>query len=176
MPRAHGLNFIGWALTRAGKAAEGLPHMLEMQQALSRMGSLVHATMALGFRAKALLLAGQFAEGLAEIERAISIATEGGESSYLAWQYRIRAAALLNLHGSADSRIEASLNQALAVARDQEAKSWELGAATDLARLRAEQGRRAEAHELLAPVYGWFTEGFGTPDLRDAKALLDELG
>ena len=68
------------------------------------------------------------------------------------------------------------LRQAIDTARGQQAKSLELRAATSLARLRRDQGRRPEAHDLLAPVYGWFTEGFDTPDLKDAKALLDELG
>jgi predicted ATPase len=63
----------------------------------------------------------------------------------------------------------------MAVAQTQGAKLWELRAATSLARLWAEQGRRAESHDLLAPVYGWFTEGFETADLKDAKALLAEL-
>ena len=66
--------------------------------------------------------------------------------------------------------------KALSIAAEQEAKLWELRAAVSLARLRRDQGRRAEARDLLAPIYGWFTEGFGTPDLKDAKALLDELG
>ena len=66
--------------------------------------------------------------------------------------------------------------KALSIAREQEAKLWELRAAVSLARLRRGQGRRTEARDLLAPVYGWFTEGFDTPDLKDAKALLDELG
>ena len=65
--------------------------------------------------------------------------------------------------------------KALSIAREQEAKLWELRAAVSLAQLRRDQGRRAEARDLLAPVYGWFTEGFDTPDLREAKALLDEL-
>jgi predicted ATPase len=65
--------------------------------------------------------------------------------------------------------------KALRIAREQEAKLWELRAAASLARLRRDQGRRTEARDLLAPVYGWFTEGFDTPDLKEAKALLDEL-
>ena len=65
--------------------------------------------------------------------------------------------------------------KALGIAEEQEAKLWKLRAAVSLARLRRDQGRRAEAHDLLAPVYGWFTEGFGTPDLKEAKALLNEL-
>ena len=66
--------------------------------------------------------------------------------------------------------------KALSIAREQEAKLWELRAAVSLARLRRDQGRRADARDLLAPIYGWFTEGFDTPDLKEAKALLDELG
>ena len=66
--------------------------------------------------------------------------------------------------------------KALSIAVEQGAKLWELRAAVSFAQLRRDQGRHAEAHEMLAPVYGWFTEGFGTPDLKDAKALLDELG
>jgi predicted ATPase len=70
---------------------------------------------------------------------------------------------------------EASLHQAIAVARRQSAKLWELRASTSLARLWRDQGKRTEARDLLAPIYGWFTEGFDTPVLQDAKALLDEL-
>jgi predicted ATPase len=70
---------------------------------------------------------------------------------------------------------QASLQQAIRIAQAQQAKSLELRAARDLARLWGEQGRRAEARDLLAPVYGWFTEGFDTADLKGAKALLDEL-
>ena len=71
---------------------------------------------------------------------------------------------------------EAYFKRALAIARQQQAKSWELRAAMSMARLWRDQGKRDEARELLAPVYGWFTEGFETRDLKEAKALLDELG
>jgi len=72
-------------------------------------------------------------------------------------------------------KAEAYFERALAVARQQQAKSWELRAAMSLARLWRDQGKRDEARALLAPVYGWFTEGFDTLDLKEAKALLDEL-
>jgi len=78
----------------------------------------------------------------------------------------------------ADNKIDqrrVCFEEALRVARGQQAKSYELRAAASLARLWGEQGRRTEAYDLLAPVYGWFTEGFDTPDLKEAKALLDEL-
>jgi predicted ATPase len=73
------------------------------------------------------------------------------------------------------ARAQAYFERALAVARQQQAKSWELRAAMSMARLRGDQGKRDAARELLAPVYGWFTEGFDTLDLKQAKALLDEL-
>jgi predicted ATPase len=73
------------------------------------------------------------------------------------------------------ARAEEYFQRALAVARKQQAKSWELRAAMSMARLRRDQGKRDEARKLLAPVYGWFTEGFDTRDLKEAKALLDEL-
>ena len=74
------------------------------------------------------------------------------------------------------AQAEACFQQALAIARRQQAKSWELRAAMSLSRLWQQQGKRAEARELLAPIYGWFTEGFDTADLQEAKALLEELG
>ena len=72
-------------------------------------------------------------------------------------------------------KAEAHFERALAVARQQQAKSWELRAAMSMARLRRDQGKRQEAHDLLAPVYSWFTEGFDTLDLKEAKALLERL-
>jgi len=72
-------------------------------------------------------------------------------------------------------KAEAHFEHAVAIAREQQAKSWELRAATSMARLWRDQGKRDEAHDLLAPIYGWFTEGFNTLDLKEAKALLDEL-
>ena len=89
--------------------------------------------------------------------------------------YRLKGDALLILSPERAAEAEACYHQALAVARDQGASLWELRAATSLARLWRNQSRRAEARDLLAPVYGWFTEGFETADLKDAKALLDEL-
>ena len=74
------------------------------------------------------------------------------------------------------AKAETYFERALAVAREQQAKSWELRAAMSMARLWRDQGKRNEARDLLAPVYGWFTEGFDTLDLKEAKALLDALG
>ena len=81
----------------------------------------------------------------------------------------------MNANGPGDEGAEASLRRALAVAQEQSARGWELQAAILLAKLWLDRGRRDDARNLLAPVYGWFTEGFDTPDLKEAKALLDEL-
>jgi predicted ATPase len=89
---------------------------------------------------------------------------------------RLRGELLLRQTVTRPEEAEVCFQQALAVARRQLAKSWELRAATSLARLWQRQGKRAAAHELLTPVYGWFTEGFDTADLREAKALLEGLG
>ena len=98
------------------------------------------------------------------------------ERVYEAESYRVKGEILLK-HGGPDWAAEAEtcFRQALDIAEAQSAKSWELRAAMSLARLWAEQGKRAQAQDLLAPVYGWFTEGFETADLKDAKALLEEL-
>jgi predicted ATPase len=103
----------------------------------------------------------------------LEIADATGEHKWDAELHRLTGTVLL-----AENRLDegqASLQQAIRIAQAQQAKSLELRAATSLARLWGEQGRRAEARELLAPVYGWFTDGFDTADLKDAKALLEEL-
>jgi class 3 adenylate cyclase/predicted ATPase len=174
-PRVHAFSYLGWALARSGGTAEGLARLQEGERQLTAMGAVVHATFVLGLRADGLLAAGDYAEGLEKIDRALAIAAEGGEHVYLALLHRIRAKLLVHARGASDPAVEASLKQALAIARQQEAKGFELGAAVTLARLWVEAGRRDEARDLLAPLYGWFTEGFDTPDLMEARALLDEL-
>ena len=94
---------------------------------------------------------------------------------YAAELYRLKGALLLQQAVPDAAQAEACFQQALAIARQQQAKSWELRAAMSLSRLWEHQGKRAEAYELLAPIYGWFTEGFDTADLQEAQALLEEL-
>ena len=119
---------------------------------------------------------GQTAEALHVLDDTLTIVHERDEAYYLAEIHRLKSELLLS--PSADNHTEAEIcfHQALDVARHQQAKSWELRAATSLARLWQSQGKRKEAYDLLAPVYGWFTEGFDTADLKDAKGLLEELG
>jgi predicted ATPase len=111
---------------------------------------------------------------MALVDEALQIAGRTGEHWFLAELDRQKGKLLLR-QGHSEAA-EELYYKALDIAREQEAKLWELRAAASLARLRRDQGRRAEARDLLAPIYGWFTEGFDTPDLREAKALLDELG
>ena len=100
---------------------------------------------------------------------------KGPGSALLEAELLRRKGQLLLRQGQSEAAREL-YRKALSIAREQEAKLWELRAAVSLARLRRDQGRRGEARDLLAPVYGWFTEGFDTADLKEAKALLDELG
>ena len=128
----------------------------------------------LAFLAGAHLQAGQFGDALAALAQAVETAADTGERHFQAELCRLRGMLL----AQTGQVVEAAswLHSAIDTARSQQARSLELRAAISLARLWAEQGRRTEACDLLAPIYGWFTEGFDTPDLIEAKALLDELG
>jgi predicted ATPase len=136
-------------------------------------GARLLDTQWLGFLAEAHLQAGKFADSLNVLDRAAETAAATGESHYQAELHRLRGAALAE---TGDPAAAASwLQQAIDTARSHQAKSLELRAATSLARLWCDQGRHPQAYDLLAPVYGWFTEGFDTADLKDARALLEEL-
>jgi predicted ATPase len=127
----------------------------------------------LGFIAEAQIQAGKFDHALTELDRATETAAATGECHYQAELFRLRGIVLASTGEEAEALTW--LQRAIDTARSQQAKSLELRAATSLARLWAEQRERRKAHDLLTPVYGWFTEGFDTADLKDAKALLDEL-
>jgi class 3 adenylate cyclase/tetratricopeptide (TPR) repeat protein len=116
-------------------------------------------------------------EALTALETAVAhFESRGSDAIWEPEVHRLMGDLLLRRSPSAPDRAEVSYRRAIERARSQEARSWELRAATSLARLWRDQGNPAEARELLAPIYGWFTEGFGTADLKDAKALLEELG
>jgi predicted ATPase len=118
-------------------------------------------------------MAAQADEGLKRRAEAANIVEATQERWVEAEMHRLRGTLLLSMHERVAA--EDSFRLALTVAQQQSAKFWELRAATSLAGLWRDQGKRAEAGDLLAPIYGWFTEGFDTPVLQDAKALLDEL-
>nr|MDQ3831811.1 hypothetical protein [Candidatus Tectomicrobia bacterium] len=120
---------------------------------------------------------GQFDEGLRALEEALAAVQHNEERLYEAEVYRLKGELLLAQAGNRQTvaEAEACFQQALDVARRRQARSWELRAAMSLARLWQRQGKGTEARELLAPIYCWFAEGFDTADLREAKALLEEL-
>jgi len=116
---------------------------------------------------------GEHGAALAAAREGLEMQDRTGQHRWEAELHRSEGIALCGLNQLDEGQI--ALEEALRVARSQQAKSYELRAAASLARIWGEQGRRAEAHKLLAPIYGWFTEGFDTPDLKEAKRLLDEL-
>jgi predicted ATPase len=134
----------------------------------------------LALLAEAYGVAGQTEEGLTVLAEALTVVDRTGERFYEAELYRLKGE--LTLQSSIESlefRVKeaaACFQKAIDIARQQQAKSLELRAVMSLSRLWQQQGKKAEAHELLAGVYGWFTEGFDTKDLQEAKALLIELG
>jgi predicted ATPase len=153
-------------------------------------GSEVGRTQYLAFLAETYGQTRQAAEGLRTIAEALAFAHTTGERCWEAELYRLKGELLLQsgVQGleaevlppdaglqTRDAEVELCLHQALDIARRQHARSLELRAAMSLSRLWQQQGKRAEAYELLAPVYGWFTEGFDTADLQEAQALLDAL-
>jgi predicted ATPase len=109
------------------------------------------------------------------LAEALTVVDKTGERWYEPELHRLKGVLLLQLSSDHQDEAEACFQQSLDIARQQQAKSWELRAATSLARLWQQQGKRQDAYDLLAPVYNWFTEGFDTTDLIDAKALLNEL-
>jgi predicted ATPase len=118
---------------------------------------------------------GQVEAGLATLAEALAAAQATGERWAEAELYRLRGSLLLQQTGTPQAEAETWLQRALDVARRQEARSLELRAAVSLSRLWHQQGKRKEAHDLLAEVYAWFTEGFDTVDLQEAKVVLEEL-
>ena len=168
-----GTSYQGQALAMLGHLEDGIAQMRE-SLALRQSGiERCYLTGALAALAEAQAKASRPAEGLSTLDEALALVEETDERYWEAELWDLRAELLLMQGGEAEA--EASLHKAIEVARRQQAKLWQLRATTDLARLWQQQGRIEEARHMLAEIYGWFTEGLDTPDLKEAKALLDEL-
>ena len=165
----------GWARAHQGQAQEGIAQITQGLRALQATGVETTRSYYLGFLAEAHSVIGQPEVGLRALGEALTLVDTTGARFYEAEVYRLKGELLLQQASDNQAEAETCFHQAIAIARNQQAKSLELRAATSLARLWHQQGKRQEAHDLLAPVYSWFTEGFDTADLQDAKALLDEL-
>jgi predicted ATPase len=165
----------GWALAAQGQEAEGMAQMQQGLAARRATGAAVCNPYSCTMLADIAAHMGHTADGLQALAEAQTLVEQHEERWCEAEIHRVRGVVLLRQTVTQPEEAETCFQQALAVARRQQAKSWELRAATSLARLWQQQGKRQEAYDLLAPVYGWFTEGFDTADLHEAKALLDEL-
>ena len=168
----------GWALAAQGQTAEALAQMRQGLAAARVSGAELLRPYSLALLAEACGHAGHADEGLHLLAEGLAVADHNAERWYEAELYRLKGELLLQAAGgvqNAASTAEECFQQALAVARRQEAKSLELRTAMSLSRLWQQQGKREEARTLLAPIYSWFTEGFDTADLQQAKALVEEL-
>jgi tetratricopeptide (TPR) repeat protein len=165
----------GWALARGGNPEDGIAQMRAGIEGLRATGSNVvlpgfYVMLASGFGQN-----GQFAEAFEFIDKSLEQSERWGERWPEAEAYRVKAALLLAKDDPDPETAQIALESALEVARSQQAKTWELRAATDLARLWRDQGKKKQALDLLAPTYEWFTEGLSAPVLQEAKEVLDTL-
>jgi predicted ATPase len=165
----------GWALAMRAQSEvglaqlqQGLTAVLAARQTLARPLYLVVLAEAAGY-------AGQVQEGLRLLAEVLMVVETSGLGDLLAEAYRLQGTLLLRQAVPDAAQAEVCFQRALAIARRQQAKSWELRAAISLGRLWQHQGKHEEARQMLAEVYGWFTEGFDTADLQEARALLAEL-
>jgi predicted ATPase len=172
---ARGRILQGWADAQKGEATMGIAHIREGLAEYKATGARSSTPFHLALLAEALALAGKIEEAFAVLDDALATAAASGERGWDAGIHRLRGELTARLPHPDPAKAEDLFRTALAIAREQGTRGYELRAATSLARLWREQGRRGEARDLLAPVYGWFTEGFDTADLKDAKALLDQL-
>jgi predicted ATPase len=169
---AAAMSWQGWCLTMLGQQEKGITQLTRGLAATRAQGNML-LPLYLTLMADAYREVQQPQNALPQLVEATSVSDRTQGKCYEAEIHRVRGDLFLSMHD--DSAAEESFRDAINVAQHQSAKIWELRAAMSLARLWHDQGKRDEARELLAPVYGWFTEGFDTRDLKEAKALLDEL-
>jgi predicted ATPase len=165
----------GWALALQGRGEEGMAQVRQGIAAWRATGTGLVAPYFSALLADVCAHLGHTADGLQALAEAYTLVEQQEERCWEAEIHRLRGVLLQRQTGTPQAEAETWLRRALDVARRQEAKALELRAAMSLSRLWQQQGKRDEARALLAPVYGWFTEGFDTADLQEAKALLEEL-
>jgi predicted ATPase len=172
---AWGLIFGGRVLVEQGQGEAGMAQMRQAVTAFEAIQSRLLRPYCLALLAEAHGKVRQTEAGLAVLAEALTVTHNNGEHHYEAELYRLQGELLLMQDIPDEPEAERCLRQAVDVARQQQAKSLELRAAVSLSRLWQHQGKRVEARALLAPIYGWFTEGFDTADLQEARALLEAL-
>jgi hypothetical protein len=169
--------YLGWADAMSGDLNDGIARMRHHVSELKAAGSEYISDRCLAFVASALGRMGRFDDGLRTIEESFPFIGRSGQRYYEAEMHRLKGELLLAENASnAAAAAEKSFNTAIEIARKQHARSWELRATTSLARLLSTQHKRDEGRAMLSEIYNWFTEGLETADLKDAKALLEELG
>jgi DNA-binding SARP family transcriptional activator len=178
---AAGMGAMGWVLAEEGELDEGIAQHLRGQAMLQAIGAELGYLQLLPLLAEAYHKAGMVSEGLAVVDKALAQVQATGCRMDEPEMHRLKGELLL-MHGQTEpeaesclQRAESSFQRAIEVAQRQQAKSWELRATTSLCHLWQKQGKAKEARQVLDQIYGWFTEGFDTADLRDAKSLLEEL-
>jgi predicted ATPase len=170
---ACGLTTKGWAMAQMGQREEGLALVIQGNDILRAAGSTLPFFGTVAWYGEICILAGKAEEGLSMLNEVIPQSIQAGELFVVPQQYQCRGELLLKL-GRTDEA-ESSFEKSIEIARQQQAKGWELRATLDLARLWMSQGKQELAYHRLREIYDWFTEGFDTPDLVEAKALLEEL-
>jgi class 3 adenylate cyclase/predicted ATPase len=172
---ARAMVFRGWALVEQGQREEGIAQLRDCLVAYRATGAELESSHWLGLLAEACRATGRTEEGLRVIAEALDHVAQTGIVYYEPELHRLEGELRLCQDPADAQKAEACFRRAVEIARGQQAKSWELRAATSLARLWRDQGKRSEAQALLARVYGWFSEGFDTPALQEAKILLEDL-
>jgi predicted ATPase len=166
----------GWALAQQEREAEGIAQIREGMAAVKSGGTEVALPWGLALLAEALWNESRAEEALNVLAEALAVASKNGDQMYEAEIYRLKGELLLaSSRGENRREAESCFRRAIEIARRQAAKSWELRAVTSLSRLLQKQGQNDEARRMLAEIYGSFSEGFDTADLKDAKVLLEEL-
>jgi predicted ATPase len=170
----------GWALAESGKKEEGVTQIRQSMTAFQANGGAAFRTYYMALLAEACGKAGQVEEGLATVAEALAVVERTGGRHYEAELYRLKGTLILHSQvlsprSKVEEEAEKCFWKAIEIAQQQNAKSLELRAVMSLSRLWQRQGRKEDARQMLAEIYGWFTEGFDTANLQEAKTLLEEL-